>query len=107
VTPEGRVKAKVKSYFDKYSKHVWYYMPVSGGMGQHGIPDFICCVRGKFFAIECKVSDKRGVTNLQALQLSRINNAGGHTLVIFDSDDSFNLLESYLHMMVTGNEAPT
>ena len=65
-TPEGRVKAQIKRQLDawgfwragspepKVDVVGWYYMPVSNGMGVHGIPDFVGCYLGRFFAIEAK-----------------------------------------------------
>lgn len=40
MTPEGKVKAKVKKWLQARG---WFYiMPVSNGMGRHGVHDFIC-----------------------------------------------------------------
>jgi len=52
LTPEGKVKKDVRAFLKE--KGAWYYQPVQNGMGQVGIPDFICCYRGMFLAIETK-----------------------------------------------------
>lgn len=91
MTPEKKVKNEVAKLLIQY--HVWYFMPVSNGMGRHGIPDFICCVKGKFFAVECKAG--AGVTTaLQARELARINEHGGVSLVI--NETNLATLEAYL-----------
>lgn len=81
-TPEGRVKQLVKFLLDRYKPHgLWYYMPVSGGYGVHGIPDFIVCFGGQFIAIETK-APKGKPTPLQDAQLTRLAQAGALVFVI-------------------------
>lgn len=82
-TPEGRVKAQVKRYLK--DRGVWYYMPMQNGMGRVGIPDFICCFEGKFYAIETKAPGKRdNTTPNQKRELEGIRCAGGAALVVDD-----------------------
>lgn len=86
MTPEGRVKKAVREFLK--SKGVWYYQPVQNGMGQVGIPDFVCCYRGKFIGIETKAPGKlSGVTANQQRVLDEIKAHGGLSLVV-DSVDS-------------------
>ena len=60
-------------------------MPVSNGMGAHGIPDLICCWHGAFIGVECKAPGKRGnVSELQKMQLAGIQSAGGIAVVVDD-----------------------
>lgn len=81
-TPEGRVKDQVKAILNA-TPECWYFLPVQNGMGQMGIPDFICCVRGKFLAIETKSKHtSRKLTALQARQIDLINTASGTAVVI-------------------------
>jgi VRR-NUC domain len=90
-TPESIVKADVKKLLK--ARGIWYYLPVSNGMGQHGIPDFICCVppTGKFLAIETKAPGKiRTVTPLQERAIGNIREARGWAIVI---DDVLNLID--------------
>ena len=83
MTPEGRVKAAVKKYLK--DRGVWFYAPVSNGMGVHGIPDFVCCWDGKFLGIETKAPGKRRNTSTaQEIQLAAIHKANGIAVVIDD-----------------------
>lgn len=80
-TPEGVVKKRVKEYLDSIG--AWYYLPVSNGMGRHGIPDVIACINGRFFGIECKAPGKRENTSaLQDRELEGIAKAKGVALVV-------------------------
>ena len=85
MTPEGKVKAKVKATLDKLG--VYYFMPTTGGYGRSGIPDIIGCHNGVFFAVECKANGGK-TTALQDRELKRISEAGGFALVIDESNIS-------------------
>jgi hypothetical protein len=83
VTPEGRVKAAVRKFLK--SKGAWFYMPIQNGMGRSGIPDFICCWEGKFYAIETKAPGKRSdATPNQLREIDGIKLAGGVALIVDD-----------------------
>ena len=48
-----------------------------GGMyGTAGLPDIICCVRGRFIAFEVKTTSGK-LTKLQETAIHKINQAGG------------------------------
>ena len=82
-TPEGRVKDAVKKVLKKHG--IWYFMPVSRGMGMHGIPDFICCWEGNFLGIEAKAAGLRSnVSPLQKRALASIKAHGGLAIVVDD-----------------------
>ena len=90
-TPEGKVKDAVKTILNE-TPNCWYFMPVQNGMGQAGIPDFICCVRGKFLAIETKSKyTSRKLTALQAKQIEQIQTACGTAVVV--NEDNLDDLE--------------
>jgi hypothetical protein len=92
VTPEGRVKNAIKAWLKKY--HIWYFMPVSNGMGAHGIPDFICCWQGRFVGIEAKAPGKRNnVSPKQQVQIDAIQKAGGVAAVVDNVDQLLGVLE--------------
>ena len=52
MTPEGKVKAKVRKKLDEAK--AYYFMPATGGYGKSGVPDIVACVNGWFIGIECK-----------------------------------------------------
>lgn len=79
ITPEGRVKAKVKAILNDHGHY--NFMPATGGYGRSGVPDIIACVYGKFVAIECKAG-KNSTTALQERELRRIEDSGGIAFVV-------------------------
>jgi hypothetical protein len=82
-TPEGKVKKQVRLVLDKLG--AYYVMPVTGGYGKQGAPDFLVCYRGKFIGIETKAG-KGKTTALQELNLKHIQDAGGTALVVYEHD---------------------
>jgi len=84
-TPEGAVKEAVRKYLK--SQNIWFFMPVSNGMGVVGIPDIICCWNGRFLAIETKAPGKlNNTTPNQKRVLAEINNHGGIAVVVDNVD---------------------
>jgi hypothetical protein len=86
LTPEGKVKAAVKKVLK--AARVYFFMPVQNGMGRVGIPDFICCVNGRFVAIETKAPGKSGtLTPNQQREIGLIRGANGDALVVESAEE--------------------
>jgi hypothetical protein len=78
MTPEGRVKAKVKKLLaDHYCYQFW---PVQTGYGAATI-DCLVCNAGEFVAIECKAPGKKP-TPRQLTTMRTIRKAGGQTWLV-------------------------
>ena len=90
MTPEAKVKAKVKKILDGIN--AYHFSPMTGGYGRSGVPDIIVCYKGKFLAIECKAG-KGTTTALQERELKLIEKAGGVSFVI--REDTTDLLEHF------------
>jgi len=103
-TPEGAVKEMIKARLEAlgcipagksakvdHTHSGWYYMPVSNGMGVHGIPDFIGHYRGEFFAIEAKAPGKKP-SALQEIQLHAIDRTGGIRAVVDSEEEMVNFM---------------
>lgn len=117
-TPEGRVKAAIKKYLDSIG--FWragterpanvigtYYMPVSNGMGVHGIPDFVGALnigrfRGLRFDIEAKRPGEEPTPN-QLKRHAEIIAAGGIVLVIDDVSNLMGWFEENVFGELTNN----
>lgn len=54
--------------------------------GTAGIPDIICCYRGKFVAFEVK-NEKGKTTALQESVINKIQKCGGKAVVVKSVDD--------------------
>lgn len=78
-TPEAKVKAAVVKLLK--ANDVYYFFPATGGYGRSGVPDIICCLKGRFVAIECKAGDNKP-TELQLREMHKIHKANGITMVV-------------------------
>ena len=83
MTPEGKVKVKVKKVLLEMG--AYYTMPIGTGFGNAGVPDFIACIRGRFIGIECKANGNKP-TALQLKNLADIEAAGGRALIIDENN---------------------
>ena len=88
MTPEGKVKAKVKRALVELPG-CYRFMPVQQGMGMPAL-DFYCCWRGLFFAIETKTKGKK-LTARQEQTAADIRTGGGKVFVC-DDDASINTM---------------
>ena len=96
MTPEKRFENQVRAWMGKQGIYNagtpekkmkvppvgWYYKVWGGGMQKAGIPDIIACVNGVFVAIEVKSASGKP-SDLQKLNIKRINEAGGVALVLY------------------------
>lgn len=82
-TPEAKVKEKIKKILKEHN--VYFAMPMGTGYGNSGVPDFLCCVNGRFLAIEAKAG--KGIpTALQEKNMRDIKAAGGTALVVNETN---------------------
>lgn len=91
MTPEAKVKKKVRTLLETHG--AYYAMPMTGGYGSSGVPDFLVCHHGRFIGIECKANGGKP-TALQLTNMKRIELAGGTAVVI--NEDNLNQLEKLL-----------
>jgi len=79
MTPEKKVKAKVVEILKGFG--AYYFYASTGGYGASGVPDIICCYRGRFIGIECKTG-KGKTTALQEKNIAQIIAQGGLAIVV-------------------------
>ena len=90
MTPEGRVKDKVKRILKGSG---YWFMPVQNGMGAPAL-DFYCCVNGYFLAIETKAEGKKPSDRQIATAESILQHRGGVLIIV--GMDGAGLLPNYL-----------
>ena len=82
-TPEVKVKKRIRAILEK--SKAYFAMPIGTGYGNSGVPDFLVCHKGRFIGIEAKAGASVP-TALQEMNMQRIREAGGHTLVVNESN---------------------
>jgi len=80
---------------------VYYAMPIGTGYGSSGVPDFLCCVRGRFLAIEAKAG-KGKTTALQDKNIKQIIASGGLAIVV--NEDNMQELELLIKHVLRGGK---
>ena len=93
-TPEALVKKKIRKILD--AEGVYYAMPIGTGYGNSGVPDFLCCIAGRFVAIEAKAG-KGTTTALQDDNIRRICAAKGAAIVL--NEENLYTLEPWIHFI--------
>ena len=83
MTPEAKVKAKVKKILD--AAGAYHFMPATGGFGRSGVPDFIGCLNGVFFGVECKAGTNKP-TALQLKEMRKIMDTKGYCVVVNETN---------------------
>ena len=94
-TPEKRVKGIVVKQLKQLG--AYYFYPIGGAFGRSGVPDIICCYRGRFVAIECKAGNNKP-SALQNKNLAEINEQGGIALVV--NEENMNGIGALLEVSI-------
>lgn len=67
-----------------------------GGIyGVSGLPDIICCYKGKFMAFEVKTQQGK-LSKLQEITIKRINEAGGMAFKVTSLQEVKNILKGVM-----------
>lgn len=101
MTPEGKIKQKIKKLLDH--DKIWYYMPVPFGYGATTI-DFICAVRTRNIPILFTIEGKRpgaSPTPRQELFMEDIRTRVNAKTWVIDDDISLERLRQWLHKMLS------
>lgn len=81
--PESKIVKEILAYL-KNLDGCFAWKEHGGMYGTAGLPDIICCYKGKFIGIEVKKLGEK-LTRLQEITLRDIENAGGITVVAHSS----------------------
>lgn len=80
---EKAFENKIKAYLKQQG--AWHVKYFANAYTRSGVPDLICCVNGKFLAIEVKAEHGR-VSELQNYQIEQIKKSGGKALIVYPKD---------------------
>ena len=73
---ERDIVAAIKRYLASLGSGVFFWKEHGGPYGTSGVPDIICCYKGRFLGLEVKLPGGR-LSELQKRALEKINRAGG------------------------------
>ena len=99
MTPEKKVKAKVVEILKGFG--AYYFYASTGGYGASGVPDIICCYKGRFLAIECKAG-KGKTTALQEKNIAQIIAQDGLAIVV--NEDNIEEVRTFMGYLLGGGK---
>ena len=73
---ERDVVAVIKKYLASLGSDIFFWKEHGGPYGTSGVPDIICCYKGRFLGLEVKLPTGT-LTELQKRAIEKINRAGG------------------------------
>ena len=83
---ERDIVAAIKRYLGTLGEDVFFWKEHGSPYGTSGVPDIICCYKGRFLGLEAKLPGGK-LTALQERALERINRAGGIARRVESVDD--------------------
>lgn len=83
---ERDVVASIKKYLASLGSDVFFWKEHGGPYGTSGVPDIICCYKGRFLGLEVKLPSGK-LTELQKRAIEKINRAGGIAFRVESVDD--------------------
>src|SRR4051812_31688714 len=94
---EKSIRDRIVKYLTKIG--AWHV--VTTGVGRGGVPDLLVCYRGYFVALEVKKPVGGKVSKLQAIEIKRINKAGGRAQVVTSLEDVETMI-AYIDALTEG-----
>ena len=88
---EKDVTAAIMRYL-KTVQEMFCWKEHGGAYGTAGLPDVICCYKGRFLAFEVKTTDGR-LTKLQESMIKKINAAKGKAFKVTSVEEVQQILE--------------
>ncbi|MEA5015022.1 MAG: VRR-NUC domain-containing protein [Candidatus Limiplasma sp.] len=73
---ERDLAAAIKRYLASLGSDVFYFKEHGGPYGTAGVPDIICCYKGRFLGLEAKLPGRK-LSELQRRAIAKILRAGG------------------------------
>ena len=83
---EKDIVAAIRRYLGTLGDDVFFWKESGGPYGTSGVPDIICCYKGRFLGLEAKLPGGK-LTALQKRALEKINRAGGIARRVESVDD--------------------
>ena len=89
---ERDIVNEIKKYLASLGSDVFFWKEFGGPYGTSGVPDIICCYKGRFLGLEVKLPTGR-LTELQKRAIRKINGAGGIACRVESVEDVKRVIE--------------
>ena len=83
---EKVIENKIKTVLTSLGINCWFFKHAASAAKKVGIPDIICCIKGRFVGIEVKQED--GIqSDAQKVTCKNIREAGGEYWIVWSYED--------------------
>ena len=89
---ERDIVTAIRKYLASLGSDVFFWKEHGSVYGTNGVPDIICCYKGRFLGLECKLPGGR-LTKLQKRAIEKINRAGGIACRVENVEDAKRVIE--------------
>ena len=89
---ERDIVTAIRKYLASLGSDVFFWKEHGSVYGTNGVPDIICCYKGRFLGLECKLPGGR-LTKLQKRTIEKINRAGGVACRVESVEDAKRVIE--------------
>ena len=89
---ERDIVTAIRKYLASLGSDVFFWKEHGSMYGTNGVPDIICCYKGRFLGLECKLPGGR-LTELQKRAIEKINRAGGIACRVESVEDVKRVIE--------------
>ena len=89
---ERDIVTAIRKYLASLGSDVFFWKEHGSVYGTNGVPDIICCYKGRFLGLECKLPGGR-LTELQKRAIEKINRAGGIACRVENVEDAKRVIE--------------
>ena len=89
---ERDLVAVIKKYLASLGSDIFFWKEHGGPYGTSGVPDIICCYKGRFLGLEVKLPTGT-LTELQKRAIRKINQAGGIACRVESVEDVKRVIE--------------
>ena len=89
---ERDIVTAIRKYLASLGSDVFFWKEHGSVYGTNGVPDIICCYKGRFLGLECKRPGGR-LTELQKRAIKKINRAGGVACRVESVEDVKRVIE--------------
>ena len=89
---ERDIVAAIKKDHTSLGSDDFFWKEHGSVYGTNGLPDIICCYKGRFLGLECKLPGGR-LTELQKRAIEKINSAGGIACRVESVEDVKRVIE--------------
>lgn len=81
---EKQYEDKIKKFLSKVP-NTYFFKFWAGRFSKRGVPDIICCIKGRFVGIEVK-AERGKPTPIQVKNVREINESGGYAVIAYPKD---------------------